>query len=211
MPTGYTHQLLENDLSFEQFAMLCARNFGALAMMRDEPMDAPIPERLEPSEYAAKHLDESRQRLAYLQAMSEPERIAYGTEEIAKSIASRLETKAEYEVENAKLNAMLDKIKAWSPPSADHICLRDFMASQCKISMHTIEYVDSNIESMRSEHPKQRWQADRDKAEKDVAYYTKETQHELDRTASSNKWLRELRESLAALESPRKASSEEVK
>lgn len=37
MPTGYTSPLYEGkEISFEQFALRCARNFGALVMMRDE-------------------------------------------------------------------------------------------------------------------------------------------------------------------------------
>jgi hypothetical protein len=47
MPTGYTAPIADG-MTFEQFALGCARAFGALVTMRDEPSDAPIPERLEP-------------------------------------------------------------------------------------------------------------------------------------------------------------------
>jgi hypothetical protein len=36
MPTGYTEKLMEKGQTFQQFALLCARNFGALVMMRDD-------------------------------------------------------------------------------------------------------------------------------------------------------------------------------
>ena len=43
MPTGYTAGILEGE-TFEQYALQCAKAFGALVMMRDEPSDAPIPD-----------------------------------------------------------------------------------------------------------------------------------------------------------------------
>lgn len=46
MPPAYTSFVADNEnFSFLEFAMLCARNFGALMMMRNEPLDLPVPER----------------------------------------------------------------------------------------------------------------------------------------------------------------------
>ena len=57
MPTGYTLELYDGkDITFEEFVLKCARAFGALINMRDEPRDAPIPERFEPSYYHLKEL-----------------------------------------------------------------------------------------------------------------------------------------------------------
>lgn len=42
MPTGYTHKI-KDGMTFKEYALRCARNFGALMDMRDDPMDAPIP------------------------------------------------------------------------------------------------------------------------------------------------------------------------
>ena len=41
MPTGYTSKI-GDDQSFKDFALRCARNFGANILMRDDPMDAEI-------------------------------------------------------------------------------------------------------------------------------------------------------------------------
>jgi len=47
MPTGYTYPVQDGKITeLRDFALLCTRGFGALIMMRDEPMDAPIPETL---------------------------------------------------------------------------------------------------------------------------------------------------------------------
>lgn len=46
MPTGCTAKLHEDDQSFRDFALTCARAFGATIAMREEPLDAPPSERL---------------------------------------------------------------------------------------------------------------------------------------------------------------------
>ena len=47
MPTGYTAPI-KDGISFNDFMWGCARAFGALIMMRDDPPGTPIPERFEP-------------------------------------------------------------------------------------------------------------------------------------------------------------------
>ena len=67
MPTGYTATLMEKGQDFPDFVLLCARAMGATIMLRDEPLDAPIPE-FQPSDYSAKQLEESKEELARLLA-----------------------------------------------------------------------------------------------------------------------------------------------
>jgi len=60
MPTGYTYPVVEGKITeFSDFALSCARAFGALITMRDDPHDTPIPETFEPSDYNAKKLAEA--------------------------------------------------------------------------------------------------------------------------------------------------------
>jgi hypothetical protein len=64
MPTGFTADICKGaEVSFEDFAMTCARAFGALYSMRDEPMDAPIPETFVASGYHADELEKAKARL----------------------------------------------------------------------------------------------------------------------------------------------------
>lgn len=44
MPTGLTNPIYEGreNFTFEDFAMRCARNFGAFVDLRDEPLDMEI-------------------------------------------------------------------------------------------------------------------------------------------------------------------------
>lgn len=43
MPTGYT-AAIKYGITFKEFALDCARNFGACISMRDEPRETPIPD-----------------------------------------------------------------------------------------------------------------------------------------------------------------------
>ena len=64
MPTGYTAGVQDGTVTdFSEFALQCARNFGALVTMRDDPWSTPIPERFEASEYARTAVVEAQQKL----------------------------------------------------------------------------------------------------------------------------------------------------
>lgn len=65
MPTGYTAPIYEGkQITFPEFAMQCARAFGALIDMRDDPMDSPIPDAFVPDTYHARELVKAREQLA---------------------------------------------------------------------------------------------------------------------------------------------------
>ena len=87
MPTGYTAKLMEKGKSFDEFVLFCARAFGACIDMRDEDMNAPIPEQFQPSAYYQKSVDENSAELTRLESMTNEERLAFG----AKTRADRIE------------------------------------------------------------------------------------------------------------------------
>lgn len=77
MPTGYTASVQDGKITeFRDFAMQCARAFGATITMRDDPSDAPIPEAFEPENYNAKRLIEAQEEIARLNAMTDDEKAA---------------------------------------------------------------------------------------------------------------------------------------
>ena len=64
MPTGYTAMLTEEkEITFEDFALKCARAFGALIEMRDESLDAKIPEEFKVTEYHTVELNRAIEKL----------------------------------------------------------------------------------------------------------------------------------------------------
>lgn len=61
MPTGYTAAVCDGKITeFPAFALQCARAFGALITMRDDAMNAPIPEEIKPdTSYYDKNISEA--------------------------------------------------------------------------------------------------------------------------------------------------------
>lgn len=194
MPTGYTAAIADG-ITFDKFAMNCARAFGALVMMRDEPMDAPIPEKFEPTRYHLERVTAARTRQAELEAMTPAmtELAAEGAYRIA------LEHHEKYVAEkNAlrdKYNTMLAQVEEWTPPTKEHEELKKFMREQIEESLRfdcTI-YDESKPELMTGA----RWlDAEMARAKTDIAYHSKEHTKELERTSSRSEWVRALRESL---------------
>lgn len=64
MPTGYTADVADGKITdFVEYALQCARAFGACIMLRDEPISSEIPE-FQPSDYNANALAEAEKTLS---------------------------------------------------------------------------------------------------------------------------------------------------
>lgn len=196
MPTGYT-AAVKDGITFEQFAMNCARAFGALIMMRDDPSDESIPERFEPSDYHAKALEKARDRLATLEAMSEADANGNARAEYDKAVERHREQLAECQALSDKYHAMLSRVVQWQPPTPEHQGLKDFMATQLRESIDWdcfTKYITAPLLQ-----PGIAWLAVQiEQARKDVAYHIRERAAEVERTESRNAWIAALRSSLVS-------------
>jgi hypothetical protein len=194
MPTGYTAAIAK-DITFEQFVMGCSRAMGAMIMMRDEPSDAPIPERFEPSDYSAKKLAESQAELARLQCFTGNDATGAAKDEYAAAVLQHAEHAKKDAELRAKYDAMLARVMAWEAPTADHQGFKVFMVEQIKGSIR----FDCGMEHYPT--PEQKtgaaWLAAAiAKASKDIAYHSKAHAEEVERTEGRNAWLSALRASL---------------
>lgn len=198
MPTGYTADLTEQT-TFADFATRCARAFGALIMMRDSPMDAPIPDEFKPDGYYLKSLDDAKSRLAQLQAMS------------AKEIATDLE---KHNADNAKSRArcvnscsgtrrsyerMIGLVEAWQPPSRDHVGMKEFMLDQLRQSLkfdcHDEKFAEECYPAFTG--TPQQWHARSvASAAENVSRSQQSWDEEQERARTRTQWVRQLRESL---------------
>lgn len=196
MPTGYTAPIADG-INFEQFVMGCARGFGALIMMRDEPTNAPIPERFEPSDYHQRKLDEAHSAMDELSALT-PEACQHRAEQEYQDGETRRRIRlAEIDDLRKKYESMLQSVAAWAPPSQEHVHLQEFMRKQLTESID----FDCDASYYASETPQlsgPAWLEKRmEKARRDIAYHEQQYKDEVKRTNQRNEWLRLLRESLA--------------
>lgn len=192
MPTGYT-AAIKDGISFEEFAMRCARNFGECIMMRDEPSGTPIPEKFEPSPYHVSKLKDLYIELKRLEStcgeVAEGNSLTDFTAEMDR-YNDLIEEKNSL---REKYNDMLLRAKSWEPPSPNHNGMKAFMIDQIKQSIDFDLYEPDHPVKLTGDSWLQRRL---EKTKKDIQYHTKKNIEEIARIKDRNKWIELLRESL---------------
>lgn len=194
MPTGYTADIPKG-ITFEQYAWSCARAFGALILMRDDPSDAPIPERFEPSEYNRNALADAKAKFAQLDTMSLSDAATAAQADYDAELARYATRKAERIDQLNKYDAMLAQVVKWEAPTPDHIKYREFMISQIR------ETIDWDCSDKYDVAPVRlsgmEWLSTQiAEARRSMAYHEKEWAAEVERTNNRNAWIQALRDSL---------------
>ena len=196
MPTGYTADVVDGKITdFNPFALQCARAFGALITMRDDPWDTKIPDEFEPSDYNLKKLEEARQRNIELQSMSMEQVQTACNKDYEEACARRTEYKAEQQLQNNRLTMMEKQVLAWNPPSANHVEMKKFMLDQIRISKHDLSYFDT-YGAVKKLEPEEWLREQLDKIQKDIGYHAAEYEKEVERTKSRTLWVKQLKDSL---------------
>lgn len=194
MPTGYTAGI-EDGIGFEDFVMGCARGFGALILMRDDPTGTSIPE-FKPSTHNIKALEKARKEKTRLEKLS-----AYEIQQFAdddyddKRRSNEASIQKNHELRD-KYESMLSKVRLWEPPSEGHVELKRFMVNQiqesidfdCNTSYYEKEVVRLTPEQwLKEKHENVDW---------NINYHETENQKEIERVADRNLWVNQLKDSL---------------
>lgn len=196
MPTGYTAKLCDKEVPFKEFALTCARNFGALVEMREDGLEVPIPEQFEVSHYHEEAMRKALLQLAALSKMSLAEAELKAEEEYQEAKARWEKSNKAQIATRDRLLSMRAQVTNWQPPSPDHEGLKSFM----------IEQLDSTLRYDGTIHPfsikKQsglEWiRHQEESARRDIEYHKSEQKKEEKRTQERNLWLAQLRASLPA-------------
>lgn len=196
MPTGYTAPIYEGkEMTFEQFMLRCARNFGALISMREEPLDVPIPDDFQPDDYHKNQIEKWQKKAAMF---VRPKR-----EDLESEYQAAYDkAKAEYDEKEVERKAlrnryadMIEKVKNWQPPTSDHENLKKFAISQLEDSMnHDCHYWEFTFLD------KERWvesEMNRDDFfAKNLAYHKEQYEKEVKACKARTEWVRQLKASL---------------
>jgi hypothetical protein len=194
MPTGYTAAIADG-ITFEQFALNCARAFGALVTMRDDPADAAIPDRIEPSDYHQRKLEETHVELDRLRAMTLEQCRAAADDAFAVELQCWQDRCDKRKDLAGQYAAMLANVEAWTPPTPDHVGLKEFMAKQIR------ESIDWDCSDKYDEPPERKstdgWIAIRTaELQRYLAYHEEEYRKEVERAAQRTAWIQALKASL---------------
>jgi hypothetical protein len=196
MPTGYTANI-EKGITFEQFIMDCARAFGSLISMRDAPSDAKIPEKFKPSSYHKDRLKEIEKELLIVRKMNTKVAFGRAKQDYEEELKHKEDGIRKAEALRESYLFMLAKVRAWQPPSIDHIGLKKFMNEQITKSIDWDCGTDYYIGKRPVRLSGQQWKEKRlANLMKDYTYNKKEYSEEVERIEGRNTWIRLLRESL---------------
>jgi len=194
MPTGYTADL--EGVSFPEFALRCARAFGALIDLRDEPLDAPLPDRIMASTHSQKQLTTLFNTLREVESWDAP--CASGEARVAhkKALQRREGDLKESNATRKCYEGMIQRVKDWAPPTAEHTGLKDFMLKQLTESIKFDCWGEKNFPMPQAQSGLEYQHRRLCGVLQDIEYYAKSYQEELERLRERTKWLRELRLSL---------------
>ena len=195
MPTGYTSSVGNGKTTdFKEFTLDCARAFGALAEMRDDPHDAKIPDKFEPGKHHRKELAKAQRKLKKIEGMTVTQCKHAAKEEYEEELGVERKRKAEKKSIKKRYDAMLKKVNAWKPPTEDHEELKNFMKEQLTES---IEWDCKNYGEKIKKLDDWKWKK---KALKDVnwniEHHSKEHAEEVERCEERSEWVRQLKKSL---------------
>ena len=196
MPTGYTHDIEKDDFTFEEFALSCAKAFGACISMRDLPINTPIPDEFKAEPYYQDKILETQKQIEKHLNLTLEDWVELCNKDFEQKESHRIKSLNK----NTKLldnyKNMLGKVKDWNPPSSEHIGLKEFMTKQieesidfdCSIEYYSKPTVKVSVDIFKSETMT--------KLYKDLGYYTKNNEEEIKRVSQRNLWIKQLRDSL---------------
>lgn len=194
MPSGYTADLYEGKtISFQEFAMRCARAFGALAMMRDEPWDAKIPETIKPDDYHKKELKKAEARVEEVESWSNTKAEEKAAECYQKELDAYKKAVAKTQALKQRYEAMLEKVNSWVPPTLDHTDFRKFMINQLQDSIqHDCHKMAPPKRLTGTEYKNELIQ----ELKRSIKYHTEQHKEAVEAAKNCSEWLRVLRNSL---------------
>jgi hypothetical protein len=134
MANGYTHPVLEG-CSFEEYVWGCARAVGPFISQRDDPMDAPPVLEEQVDEYYTDALNDAIRDEAAVKARTPEDWQAEYEQYCQRRVSSTLEMSLDARTKQARYQAMLERVRAWQPPSKDHQPLKQLMDQMLVDSM----------------------------------------------------------------------------
>jgi hypothetical protein len=197
MPTGYTDIIYSSkgEVKFRDFALRCARAFGATIHQRDENLDS-NPRLREVYFYHAEQAEKDMAELNRLNHLNKHD-IAQKIETEYQECCNDWERSCKKEARLLfEYTAMLANAEAWEPPTKEHKALKQFMIDQIKESIRC----DTGFR-MRQQKPQKpntdKWLTNNiGWLEESILRHQQEQIKENERVANANKWLDDLVHSL---------------
>ena len=191
MPTGYTTDIYNGkDVSFRDFALNCARQFGACIMQRDDPADEK-PKIMPEESYHAEEL----KKIGKFKKPTKAEFEKY----IKTKIADCKETIDKMKKLQTAYNRKIKEAQDWNPPTPEHEGLKEFMIKQLTESMQfdcPYAYYESDLRKLNKMTYDDYVKQEKDHYEWLIKYHTEYLEKDLNAIRQRNKWIQDLYNSL---------------
>lgn len=129
MPTGYTSIFTERDVTFREYALRCARAFGACILQRDDNIEEP-PKHREEASFYQESVDSDMRELDRFLSLTREQQVAELEAKAEETRRYRAKSQAERAVLEVRLREVLGQVSAWKAPTADHENYKKFMIEQ---------------------------------------------------------------------------------
>lgn len=188
MPTGYTTDIYNGkDVSFRDFALNCARAFGACVMQRDDPADEIMPE----ESYHA----EALKKLGKFKKPTKAEFDSY----VIERITDCKETIDKMKKLQTAYNKKIKEAQDWNPPTPEHEGLKKFMIQQLTDSMQfdcSYYHYESELKKLNNMTYDDYFEQQKQHHKRHIEHHTKYLEKDLDNIRKRNKWIQDLYNSL---------------
>lgn len=184
MPTGFTAPIYDGeDITFEQFANSCLRNFGIYIRFEGKYPNLSrfeIPDKIYPSDYYKKKYEEAKAEYLFY------------VNDVIKGNEDRLKKN---EALKNRYNAMLSKVRRWTPPSKEYEGVKDFMERQLIDSLN----FDCRHVYVKNIIPKDEWiqkQSNRTDLIESMKYNLEHYNNDVVAAEKDTQWLKTFSESI---------------
>lgn len=204
--TGYVYGLVDNDLTFKQFASSCAYAFGALANYRDSNVDrTTLPDDVDKAlkdnsmeTYYEDQLKRSTEKYNNLKAFTKKQREEYGKNKRNERLKYAKEGLEKALKEKKIVQDMLKKVEAWEPPTPNHVNYKKFMIDQLKMSTFCDDYYWTDINKLEYSTPLQVYTEDLKALKENISSYKRQIKEQKAKKSveKCGDWVKQLKQSL---------------
>jgi len=193
MPTGYTAKLHDGPQEFNDFVLSCSRALGATVHQRDESPELKPKLREPHTSYLEERLNKAATRLREAESWSEEEAQSQAEEQNIKNREYWLGVKERAIARRERYEDMLTQVRAWTPPTDGHVGLKEYMIDQLEESIRFDCHDRGEPIPLTGEEYRAQQIAS---TERELEYYPKEIEAEIERSNEANKWILDLFASL---------------
>ncbi len=175
---------------FKDFALGCARAFGACVMQRDDPAD--VKPKIMPEE--SYHTEELK-KLGKFKKPTKAEFDSY----VIERIADCKETIDKMKKLQTAYNKKIEEAQDWNPPTPEHEGLKKFMIQQLTDSMQfdcSYYYYESELKKLNNMTYDDYVNEQKKHHKWKIKYHTEYLEKDLNNIRKRNKWIQDLYNSL---------------